>query len=113
MKNKDLDQKKIEEITIKAEGYIKMSNGLMVNAAFERAANEVLGKGNLSWGEYKNVAQGMYLNKQKEEERLLKEIRERDLLEGTVNAAEARGDIDLEENSDERDFEREGRRRIG
>lgn len=111
MLNKGLDQKLIEKIISKAEGYTRMSNALTVDAAFGRAAKEVLAdKYPGAWGEYKKAARGIYLNRQKE----LDEFNHIELLRGAQEAALARNDqgvLDAEEVEGELFAERAGGRR--
>ncbi|HSR89528.1 MAG TPA: hypothetical protein VLK22_04025 [Candidatus Udaeobacter sp.] len=89
----NLDKALIEKIINKAEAFISMPNGLTVEAAFNKAVTIFLGDKHGAWGEYKKIAKGIYLNRQKE----LKEIRDRSLLDGARDAALARRDAEVEE----------------
>lgn len=105
MKKQNLDQKLIEKIIKRAEGYMRMSGALMVDAAFGRAAKEVLAdKYPGAWGEYKKVARGIYLNRQKE----LDKFKHDELLQGAQEAAWARNDqafLDAEADAEAKEDE--------
>ena len=109
--SKKLDHKLIEKIISKAEGYMRMSNALMVDAAFGRAAKEILAeKYPGAWGEYKKTAKGIFLNREKK----LQEMKHEELLRGAQEASWARRDqevLDAEKIEDELFTERgEGRK---
>lgn len=62
-KNKILNPQLIKDIISKAEGYTSMDNAYTVDAAFNTAANDILGAGSPLWGKYKEKAKGIFLSR--------------------------------------------------
>ena len=92
MKKQNLDIQILEKIIKNAEAYIRMLNPFTEDAAFGRAAKEMLAdKYPGAWGEYKKAAKGIYLNRQKE----LLEVKDEESLRGAQEAAWTRKDQEV------------------